>query len=353
MKVLKKIILTIIIILIFLLLFGFFLLICTEYSPKERESLLVEGNSSKMLNLKEKVHLITYNLGYLSLDYTQDFFMDGGTNVMPKDSSNVKRNLEAIQNFIQVQNADIYFFQEVDTKSKRSYYINEYEGLKKDFPGTTSFAYMFHSLFIPYPILNPVGHVESGNMTLNKYPVTSATRIALPSAYCFPKRVVMYKNPILEERIKIENTDKELILYNVHLDAYGEDHGASKQLDILLQNMKTEVEKGNYVIAGGDFNQIFPDVDLNQFPSMDTKNFNPTQLSNDYLPNSWHFVTDTSKPTSRLLNKVYSGSYEDTQLYVIDGYIVGPNIEVTNVETIENNFTYSDHHPVSIEFFIK
>ena len=34
------------------------------------------------------------------------------------------------------------------------------------------------------------------------------------------------------------------------------------------------------------------------------------------------FETDASKPTSRLLNEVYSGNYDNTQLYVIDGFIV-------------------------------
>ena len=53
------------------------------------------------------------------------------------------------------------------------------------------------------------------------------------------------------------------------------------------------------------------------------------------------------------LTEKYSESYEKTQLYVIDGYIISPNIENKGVETIENNFSYSDHQPVKIKIKLK
>ncbi len=352
-KVWYKVVIAIISIILLLFLIGFSILVFSEYFPEDRETLNVEGESTKELEIDKSINIITYNLGYLSLDNTQDFFMDGGKGVRPKNATTVTKNLAAVKNFIENQDADVYLFQEVDTNSKRSYYMNEYDGLKEVFNGTASFAYMFKSLYIPYPILEPVGHVESGNVTLNKFNVKEATRIALPSAYSWPKRAVMYKNPILEERVEIKGSQKELVIYNVHLDAYGKKDGKGEQLNVLIENMKAEVEKGNYVIAGGDFNQTFPDVDLEKYPVVDTKNFVPTQLSADVLPEKWKFVTDASKPTSRLLNEVYTGNYDKTQLYVIDGYIVGPNIEVRKVETIENNFSYSDHHPVKIRIKLK
>ena len=348
-----KVVIVIVSIVLLIFLIGFSILVFSEYFPDDRETLSIDGESTKTLKQGESTSIITYNLGYLSLDNTQDFFMDGGKGVRPQSATNVTKNLAAVNNFITNQDADIYLLQEVDTKAKRSYNINEYDGLKQHFKGTATFAYMFNSLYIPYPVFNTVGHVESGVVTLNKYNVTDATRIALPSAYSWPKRAVMYKNCLLEQRISVEGTDKELVIYNVHLDAYGKKNGKEGQLELLISNMKEEYEKGNYVIAGGDFNQIFPDTDLEKFPVMDTKNFNPTQMSNDSLPEGWSFVTDTQKPTSRLLNEEYSGSYENTQLYVIDGFIISPNIEKESVETIENNFSYSDHQPVKLKIKLK
>lgn len=348
-----KIVIAVVVTLLLLVVIGFSVLVFAEYFPEDVENLNIEGEKSKELKKDKTATIITYNLGYLSLDNTQDFFMDGGKSVRPKNATTVTKNLAAVKSFIENQNADIYLFQEVDTNAKRSYNINEYEQLKESFDGTSTFAYMFNSLYIPYPIFNTVGHVESGVMTLIKYNVKEATRIALPSAYSWPKRAVMYKNCLLEQRVSIEDSDKELVLYNVHLDAYGKENGKTDQLNILISKMKEEYEKGNYVIAGGDFNQTFPDVDTEKFPIVNTENFVPSQMSNDYLPKGFKFVTDLERPSSRLLNEVYSGSYDNTQLYIIDGYIVSPNIDVRSVETIENNFSYSDHQPVKLIIKLK
>ena len=344
----SKVLIGIIIVIIIIFLIGFLILAFSEYFPEDRESLQIEGESTKTLKIGETAKIITYNLGYLSLDNTQDFFMDGGKSVRPQNATNVTKNLAAIKNFMQIQDADIYLFQEVDTKAKRSYNINEYNGIKEDFSGTSSFAYMFNSLYIPYPIFNTVGHVESGVVTLNKYNVKESTRISLPSAYSWPKRAVMYKNCLLEQRIIIDGSDKELVIYNVHLDAYGAEDGKTEQLDVLINLMTEEYQKGNYVIAGGDFNQTFPGVDLEKFPIIDDDNYVPIQIQDNYLPDGWKYAVDYERPTARLLNEEYSGTYENTQLYIIDGYILSPNVECESVETIENNFSYSDHHPVKL-----
>ena len=78
--------------------------------------------------------------------------MDGGKGVRPKTATNVTKNLAAVKTFMENQNNDIFLFQEVDKKAKRSYNINEYEGLKQDFDGTAAYAAMFNSLYIPYPV---------------------------------------------------------------------------------------------------------------------------------------------------------------------------------------------------------
>ncbi len=348
-----KVVVIIISIIFAIFFIGFAALVLSEYFPEDIENVQIEGEAKKTVKAGGKLNIITYNLGYMSLDNTQDFFMDGGKNVRPSSATNVTKNLSAIENFIENQEADVFLFQEVDTNAQRSYGVNEYEGLKEDFKGNTAFAYMFKSLYIPYPIFNCVGHVESGITTFNKYKVSSASRIALPSAFSWPKRAVMYKNCILEERLPIKDSKKELVIYNIHLDAYGKEDGKSEQLDKLLEVMKQEYEKGNYVIAGGDFNQTFPDVDLEKFPIKDTEHYVPKQIDKDYLPKGWKFAVDLDTPTSRLLNEEYNGSYEKSQVYIIDGYIISPNVKCNSVETIENNFSYSDHHPVKIEIELK
>ena len=48
------------------------------------------------------------------------------------------------------------------------------------------------------------------------------------------------------------------------------------------------------------------------------------------------------------------GPYNPDQLVlVVDGFIVSDNIEVTSVETVDTDFTYSDHDPVEMRFVMR
>lgn len=47
---------------------------------------------------------------------------------------------------------------------------------------------------------------------------------------------------------------KELVVYSVHMSAYGNsDEIREGQTSMLFNDMKEERQKGNYVICGGDF----------------------------------------------------------------------------------------------------
>lgn len=328
-----------------IILIGFSILMLTEYKPKDIESLVVEGEATKVLHVGDDIKFLTYNVGYLSLDKTQDFFLDGGKGVMPETDENVKRNLNGVIDIILKEDPDICLLQEIDLKAKRSYYMNQYKELGKVFNGTSTFSMYHKCLCIPYPIFNMVGYVEAGMSILNKYNGV-ATRISLPSAYSFPMKQVMFKRNLLKQVIDIANTDKKLIIFNLHLEAYDNNGTRLKQLEILKSEMQKEYNNGNYVIAGGDFNQTFPVVDKENYPILDNEYFVASTIPEDFLPNEWKYAVDDTVPTCRLLNSPYSGNFEDTQLYVLDGYIVTPNIEIKEVKTINTNFEYSDHQPV-------
>lgn len=335
-----------------ILLIGFLILFITEYCPDDVEKLKSDGESIYKLEKGTTLNIVTYNLGYLSLDSSQDFFLDGGEGVMPETEDNTKNNLYGVKRYMKEKNADIYLFQEVDYKAKRSYKINQYEELKAGFGGTATFATYHKCVFIPYPILNPVGYVHSGMAILNKYE-GKTERIALESAYSWPKSMVMFKRCLMVQRVKVENTDKELVVINVHLEAYDDGKTRENQMNVLKELMEKEYKKGNYVIVGGDFNQTFPTVDNSKYPILDDSNYSAKEISEKYLPKGFAYAVDGNVPTTRLLDKPYSGNYEDTQLYVIDGYIVSDNIKVNSVTTIDNQFKYSDHNPVEINITIE
>ena len=63
----------------------------------------------------------------------------------------------------------------------------------------------------------------------------------------------------------------------------------------------------------------------------------------------WQYAYDTSVPTCRLLNQPYDpADTKNTQYYVIDGFILSPNVELVSVNSLDMGFENSDHNPVSI-----
>ena len=70
-------------------------------------------------------------------------------------------------------------------------------------------------------------------------------------------------------------------------------------------------------------------------------------LERSALPAGFSFAFDLSAPTCRLLNQPYDpADTVNTQYYVIDGFILSPNVELESVETLSLGFENSDHNPV-------
>ena len=109
-------------------------------------------------------------------------------------------------------------------------------------------------------------------------------------------------------------------------------------------------DRGNYVVAGGDFNQTFPGT-LEKWPIGEGDVWAPVVLEAESLPEGWSYVYDDSSPTCRLLDAPYDSG--TSQHYVLDGFIVSPNVEVLSVQTQDLGFKYSDHNPVVMEIGFK
>ncbi len=320
-----------------------------EYRPDAVEKLNVQS-MEQTLEKGEVFTILSYNTGYAGLGKDEDFFMDGGKNVQPETKQMVETNLEGITNILKEEAADIYFLQEVDVHSKRSYYINQQKYYEDALNMPGNFACNFKCDFVPYP-LPPIGKVTSGLVTMTEYKVTDASRIALPESFKWPIKTCNLKRCMLEERIPVQGTDKELVLINFHLEAYDSGKGKIAQSNMLAKKLKEEYEKGNYVIAGGDFNQTFEGMDT--YPIHDQGSWVPGKVSADELEEGFSFAVSDNAPTCRLLNSSYSGNYEETQVYVIDGFIVSDNIEVVNVENIDTQFEFTDHQPVKLKVKLK
>ncbi|MDR0656948.1 MAG: endonuclease/exonuclease/phosphatase family protein [Treponema sp.] len=324
-----------------------------EYRPEEVEALEILGTGKNVLQDSpspgEDIRILNWNIGYASLDASQDFFMDGGRSVKPKTDRNVHENLKEICSLLASRKAGINLLQEVDIDSGRSYHVNQTVPIREALGGYSAHALNFKTLFVPFPVPNFIGKVSSGLFVQSSYSFRKAERISLPVPFTWPVRTANMKRCLLAFRIPLKNSGAELVIVNLHLEAYDDSGGREAQTRVLLDFLEEEYARGNYCIAGGDFNQSFPGADMERFPVRDKDYFVPGLLSQSLLKSGWRFASDTETPSCRLLNKPYSGNPDDTQYYFIDGFILSPNIVLRSVKTLNLEFRNSDHNPVELE----
>ncbi len=348
-KMVLAILLRIVIVILIAVVLFFAWLTIVEWKPADIEPASQIGTKfSRHYREGESIDVLSWNIGYAALGETEDFFMDGGTKVRPDSADVVRNNLSAIGSLLGSTDPDIVFFQEVDSSSKRSYKINEVEYLAGLGDRTAYYALNYSCPYVPYPFPVTLGKVNSGLLTLTNSPVDHAERYQLSLSYSWPVRMANLKRCLLVERVPVEGSGKELILVNMHLEAYAPLEAKEQQTYLLKKICMDEYEKGNYVIAGGDWNMTFPDVDPSLYPITETDNYVAEVMDPELCPEGWSFIFDQSVPTCRLLNKPYDKNDPNTQYYVIDGFLVSPNVNVQGVQTLDMGFVNSDHNPVAM-----
>ncbi len=319
----------------------------TEFKPAPVEELALSSSERQPpLEPGQSLTVLSWNIGYGGLGAASDFFMDGGTQVRAADEQTVLRYLDGISQTLDDSWADLLLLQEVDVDSARSYGIDQAETLANGLPYVH--AQNYSCPFVPYP-WPPIGRVHSGLMTAGGFAVDSAERIALPCPFSWPVSAANLKRCLLVTRLPIAESGAELVLVNLHLEAYDDGEGKRAQTEQLRSFIQSEYEKGNYVLAGGDFNQVFPGS-LDRYPNAHPELWEPGVLEDELLPEGWQFAYDLSVPSCRLLNQPYDpADIANTQYYVIDGFILSPNVRLDAVETLDLGFANSDHNPVRLQ----
>jgi endonuclease/exonuclease/phosphatase family metal-dependent hydrolase len=332
----------------------------SEFSPEEVESLTVQGHSELAAPRNETIRIMTWNLGYGALGDNADFFMDGGRMVNTADAGRVYDNLDDMVREIDAISPDIFLTQEIDLDSARSHFVDESDYLINNsmadlFGGVSAFATNFKVAFVPLP-LPPIGKVLAGIEIFSRYAINEAERVSLPCPFKWPLRTFNLKRCLEISRIPVAGSDKELVIINLHLEAYDSGEGKIAQTKVFKNVLRTEVDAGNYVIAGGDFNQVFSNIDTSAFPHLEGK-WQPGMIDVDEFGDDLTFVQDSTVPSCRSLDRVLLGASgrdpEDFQYYVIDGFIVSSNIEIEDLYADDLEFVSSDHNPLIMDFKLK
>ena len=338
-----------VIVLLFVLFFAFFTI--TDYKPDATFD-IHNTNHPDTLKTGDTLTIITWNIGYAGLGNEMDFFYDGGEQVRATEK-NTRKNLSEISSFLSnTGKPDFILLQEVDKKAKRTYLIDETKHLAEIFKEFLMFfAPNYKVLFVPLPVTSPMGFVYSGLLSLSGPNPTKSGRIDLPGDYSWPMKVFMLDRCILLNRYPLNN-GKEFVLLNIHNSAFDDGSLKKQEMDFIRNLVISEYEKGNYIAAGGDWNQNPPGLTDNKFNKPDGYgNFLLSGIDVNFLPEQWQWCFGSVIPTNRSLKTAFNKKTSGTT--VLDFFLLSPNIEIVSVKTYDLVFQNSDHNPVRMKFVIK
>ena len=305
----------------------------------------------------EEYTILTQNIGFGAYTPEFTFFMDGGKESRAKSRDSVIAIVQAAGEQVLDGEPDFVLFQEVDFDSTRSYHTDQREILGAFFPSFAStVAVNYHSAYLMWPLLQPHGASNSSIVTFSAKQITSSVRRSLPISTSFSKFLDLDRCYSVS-RVPVEG-GRELVLYNVHLSAYGSsDEIRTAQMTMLFEDMQTEYEKGNYCVCGGDFNHDFTGRSTQDLNGGETVDFGwaqpfPVDLLAQYggIVRADQYTDPTPKPTCRNCDIPYR---EGNFTIIVDGFLVSENVEITYLENIVTGFAYSDHNPVRMKFILK
>lgn len=370
---------------VFVLVVGIYVgYVMIQYNRIEDAQALVVNHPSssiKKVSLQTEYQITTYNIGFGAYSPDFDFFMDSGVMKDGKkvtghrgtaiSKEHVLYDIAGAAKTIQDINPDFAFFQEVDTRSTRSYEVNQDDYLRTQFDEYDHVhAINFHSAYLLYPFHDPHGKARSGITTLSRYTITEATR------YSFTVSKSLSKFFDLDRCFSVSSVEVEnghqLLLVNLHMSAY--DKGGkirAKQMEELNAFLAQAQEKGDYVIAGGDFNHDLLTYNPNYaytFESLpfanQTEQQKPEWLASFFdengksgLPEGYQVIASDNISTCRGADMPWQEGVN--YVTVIDGFIVSSNVHVVahqNIATSDDKvgqYAYSDHQPAWMSFTLE
>jgi endonuclease/exonuclease/phosphatase family metal-dependent hydrolase len=324
----------------------------TDYSPKSKEKLEPEGTGCFDNAIDSVFTILSWNVGYCGLGKEMDFFYDGGKSVRPSKEYFQKYLNGVLNKLSGFDTVDIILLQEIDTNAKRTYYTNE-ASLIKQFMSIHScvFAKNYDVQFVPVPFLEPMGSVVSGMITLSKIKPAESFRCPYYANYSWPISVMMLDRCLIYSKYKIPG-GKYLVVLNTHNSAF-DDAAELREVEgyIIKSIMLEEYAKGNYVIAGGDWNRNPPLFDGEKFIDKNISCTVEPAMDTAFLPKGWQWVFDPTLPTNRSVTTAYEKGTTETT--IIDYFAVSPNLEVIANRTLADDFEFSDHQPVFITVKMK
>ena len=303
--------------------------------------------------------VVSYNIGFGAYSDDYSFFMDGGRESRACSPEAVRENVTgAAGELDKLGFPDFLLLQEVDVDGTRSHHVDELALLRELFGGgftVSTFAQNYDSPYLFWPPTEPHGANRAGQAVFSRYSISSAIRRQLPIEDGFMK-LIDCDRCYSVQRIPLEfGEEKELVLYNLHLSAYTSDGKiAEEQLRMLFDDMRAEYEKGNYAVAGGDFNKDLLGNSAEVFgvsgPEYTWAQPIPPELVPEGLSIAAPFDGENPAPSCRNADRPYG---PDNYVVTVDGFVVSANVEVLEAQVWDTGFRWSDHNPVYLDFILR
>lgn len=341
---------------------GYIIYVFAAYYRVEDNQVLdvvpMNGADHGELTVNEIYRVASYNIGFGAYSDDYSFFMDGGKESRARSPQAVNDNISGAMEAVNEIGPQLLLLQEVDIRGTRSYHINELEQLIDNkvyglFRNRT-FAQNYDSPYLFWPLNAPHGANKAGMATCSAFPITSAVRRQLPIEDGIMK-LVDCDRCYSVQRIPLADQSAELVLYNLHLSAYTSDGKiAEEQLEMLFADMLSEYQKGNYTIAGGDFNKDILGNSEEVFgisgPEYTWAQPIPAELVPEEMRIVAPFDEENPVPSCRNADRPYG---PDNYVVTVDGFIVSGNVEVVEARVWDTGFRWSDHNPVYMDFVLR
>ena len=330
-------------------LLGFLML--TEFSPPGHVFPEIKGSGRDFDPSQREFSFCTWNIGYAGMGRETDFFYDGGKMVIP-EKEQCSRYFDGIKKQLKASDTvDFIFLQEIDVHAKRSWYTDQFSALAAILPGFSMvFATNYDCRFVPLPIRAPMGRVVAGLATYAHFRPLQAEIRYYDAFFPWPTRLAFLKRCFVMLRFGLDN-GKDLVIINTHNSAFDSTGELRKrELAMLDSTMKSEYHRGNYVVAGGDWNSNPRGFKVTSVVTGDRVTSIDPPVESGFLP-GWQFAFDPSVPSNRFADIPYIKGV--TRTTIIDFFVVSPNVEVKQVATIPSGFAWSDHEPVVMQVKLK
>jgi len=342
-------------ILVFMLLFSYVFYVITTHQRLPDNMDIAFKKGGRFTNSGNFITIYSQNIGFGAFNREFSFVLNGGKYSAAKNDVVVINNINEMAAAAESSRSNIILFQNVDVNSNRSLNKDQSRMITEALLDYGSaFAQNSDTPFLLYPLFNPVGSTQSGILTLFNFSPAKAYRNSLP----VPNSLLKYIDLDTCYSVcsfSIANSSKLLWIYNVQLSLLTNEDVKIRQIQALFSDMSEKYAGDDYVICGGSF---YYDLTGDSVAAL-----NPNQADektpwvkpfpNELLPGGFHYAQPSNKniATARDPGMPYSG--EETLKAITDGYFVSDNVEVLS-STIQNQeFIYSNHHPVLLKITLK